>query len=521
MWPRWDGSGSARLVDGVPVRPVVAAERWLGTVDAWKALPHHSTILEVVAVEDGVPLVAYADLHEPVPADAAPATWLADILDALVHVYARAAFPGWLSRPVLCIDLEHRARLGFLPASGDDPGQPAMAKLAGELVAATGAETAHIAALLHNLRRLDYPTLNAAYAAADPLAVRARTLPRVRAWRRFERGCGYEECGDVARALEEYESALLINPRLERARIARDWLQSKASAQPRPEPAPWPVPTLDPAALEASRRFAEARDIYARGSTLDAKLGLARCQLALGKLDDAIALAHVIDLPAATWIEAMARARRGDHAGALACASRLPDDDPAVWYLRGKALLVLRKHADARHALDRTCTLAPGHTAAQLLRVEAARALSRLHRDLGRDPPAPAPTGNHADAVALVLASRVDDAIALLAGRDDRDARAMLASCLVFRRRHVEALVVFDGLDGRAATLGRADCLLALARTDEALAGYDAALALDGYDVDALDGRAKALRLLGRPDADAARDRALAVALVRDARRAS
>jgi tetratricopeptide (TPR) repeat protein len=509
--------GAARLVDGIPARPVLANERWQGTAQAWKELPEHSVILDVVAIEGDAPLVAYADLYEPVLAQAEPSTWLVEILEALLHVYFHGSIARWLSRPVLCVDLEHRARLGFLPATGDDPGEPAMARAAAELVASTGADVKPISGLLDGLRRGEYHNLADACRAADRYAGRARTWTEMRAWRRFERGCGYEECGDAARAFDDYQSAAEINPLLGRARLAAGWVRSNAMAQPTPNPAPnpdMPAPRIDAAELEASGRFAEARDIYVRGGSLDARLGLARCQLALDQLDDAIAIAQAIGLPAAAWIEAAARARRGDHAGALTTASRLPDDDAAVWYLRGKALLALRKLTEARAALDRTCMLAPGHTAAQLLRVEVDRATTRLYRDLGRDPPAPTPTGPHPDAVALVLAGRIDDAIALLAGRDDRDARAMVASCLMFRRRYVEALVIQEALDGRAAMLGRADCLLGLGRADEALATYDRLLDADGYDVDALEGRARALRALGRVEADAAHARALAVALV-------
>jgi tetratricopeptide (TPR) repeat protein len=161
---------------------------------------------------------------------------------------------------------------------------------------------------------------------------------------------------------------------------------------------------------------------------------------------------------------------------------------------------------------------APGHTAAQILRVEADRARARMYRDLGRDPPAPTWTGPHADVAALVLAGRVDEAIALLAERSDRDACGMLASCLVFRRRFAEALALYETLDGRRRTLGRADCLLELGRAEDALAGYDALLEADAYDVDALDGRARSLSQLGRADAGAAHARAVAVALGRPAR---
>jgi tetratricopeptide (TPR) repeat protein len=508
--------GAARLVDGVPVRPVLTHEPSLRTAAAWRRLPYHPSILEVIAVEDA-PLVAYADLHEPAAADAAPATWLAETLDGLAHVCRHASETGWLSRPILSIDLEHHARLGFLPARGGDVSEPEMGKVAAELVAATGADVSLIATLLDSLRRLDHRTLADASAAAARFAVRrGRAEPQRRAWRRFERACGYEECGEPVRAIEDYESVLAINPKFEPARIAASWLRSP-TGNPLPEPKRKPM--LDAAELEARGRFAEARELYRRGADLDARLGMARCHLALGQLEEAIEIARVIDAPAAAWIEAAARLRRGEHADALACASRLSDDDPAVWYLRGKALLALRKLSEARAALDRTCTLAPGHTAAQLLRVEVDRAASRLYRDLGRDPPTSMPTGPHADAVGLVLGGRVDDAIALLAGRDDRDARAMRASCLAFRRRFAEALAIYEALDGRAAALGRADCLLGLDRAEDALAAYASVLVADGYDVDALDGRARALRQLGHADADAAHARALAVALVRDGRR--
>jgi tetratricopeptide (TPR) repeat protein len=506
--------GKACLVRGVPVRPVIAQEPWGMTAQAWERLPYHPAILEVCALMPA-PHVAYADLHAVErPLERVAGSWLADVLSALAHVYRHAEKPGWLTRFALAMDLDHRVRVGFLPApSAYDPGQPAMAKLVAEVIAATNPPTYSLATLLHSLRQRDYRTLDAACAAIDGASWvrRPRDEQQLRAWRRFERGCGYEECGRLREAAEEYEGALLVDPKLERARTALEWLRT-ARAEPESSPA------VDLAtAAEAAGRFAEARDIYARGDTVDDRLGVARCQLALGQLDEAIAIVRVIDVPAAAWIEAAARARKADHAGALDAASRLPDDDPAVWYLRGKALLGLRKHADARAALDRVCALAPGHNAAQILRVEVGRAAARLYRELGRDPPPPAPAGPHADAVARVLAGDVDGAIALLHARDDRDARVMRASCLAFRGRHDDALAAYTTLDGRVAAVGRADCLLGLGRIDDALAAYDAALADDPYDVDALDGRARALDRLGRAgDAEIAHRRATAVAVARD-----
>ena len=231
---------------------------------------------------------------------------------------------------------------------------------------------------------------------------------------------------------------------------------------------PWA--TVEPLALaaEAAGRFDEARDLYASADCAEARLGLARCLLALGEHDRAIAAARAappcVD---AVLVEANAHARAGRHAEVLAVLSDLPDDG-AAHFARGKALLALKRLGDARDAFDKALAQSASPAAALHLRREADRAMTELRRVVGSSVVTAPPD----EAVALVTKGFVDAAIELLRKRGDSP--LLLAGCLAHAKRPAEALAIFDA---HGAHTGAGYALLDLDRTSDALARFDAALA--------------------------------------------
>ena len=226
----------------------------------------------------------------------------------------------------------------------------------------------------------------------------------------------------------------------------------------------------------------------------------------------------------ALFVQAIAHARRGEHANALWCADQLlelADDDADAHYLRGKALFALGRLADARDAFERAFALRPMLVEAMHLRREVDRAMAAVRRGAGASGSIPRAAGPLADVMSMIASGWHDAALDALADKPEPEAQRLRAHCLAFLGRHAEALAIYAALTDHASRVGAAHALLALGRADDALAAFDAALAARPSDLDALDGRARALDQLGRAaDAERTHQRATALALGRGERRA-
>jgi tetratricopeptide (TPR) repeat protein len=245
---------------------------------------------------------------------------------------------------------------------------------------------------------------------------------------------------------------------------------------------------------------------------------IARCHLQLGHLGDAVDHARraLRDAPAdpeanRIAVDALWRADRIAQALDAADAWLAAAPDAALaHYARGRALLRLRRLFESRQALDRACLLGPALIEAMVLRREAARALAALRDAVGtaaaRTLDVPAQLVEVRD---LVATGRLADAICVLQRAEhaaDPDALLVLGHLLGFGARFAEALDAFEAAArcgaGHVARLARACTLLEFDRPGLALAAFDDVLAERPDLGDAREGRAVALKRLGR-DAEA------------------
>ena len=374
-------------------------------------------------------------------------------------------------------------------------------------------------------------------------AVEGVSQPEV--WDRVEAGIGYLAIGQATQALQRFEAALQRDPMSIRARACRSEALrqgadaaaplmlnfSSAHAHSRvPEPErrlAWADVASTARQLEDERNFREALSIYevirfegADRVALDTSL--ARCHFHLGNSGHAIdyarrALARMPGHEEALEIRVNALLQRKQYAEALGCAEEwiaVAPSEGLAHHARGKSLFGLARLIEAREAFDRACGLRAQLIGAMLLRREVDRALKNVRATVGSDIAQTLDIPEYlAELRDVIVGGRIPDAIQMLRRPDyehDAVAQLLLAELLSFDGRFDEALAVYESGqlgDERAlaAHIGKAWTLLELGRAADAVALFDRVIAERGDEIDALEGRARALQLLGRlAEADAA-----------------
>jgi len=222
------------------------------------------------------------------------------------------------------------------------------------------------------------------------------------------------------------------------------------------------------------------------------------------------ALTHFPEQREALTILVEVYLRNRKHTEALQTAEKLLRlaEDGEAQYLRGKSLFGLGRLHEAREAFERAFVLAPKMLEAMLLRREVDRAIGATRSAVGEQtaktidiPPALAELRD------VLLAGDAKRAIAALSEprfADDPDAQLVLARFHVFDGDNYRAAHVYDEVASRwpehrfAALLGKANALLDFGYHESALAMFDQLVAEKPTDLDASEGRARALDKLGR-----------------------
>ena len=297
---RWLGPVERRR--GVPaceVRPDTQ-EGWRETIDAWVALPPHPSVLMPVDRDGDRLWVRYADVRFPAgDRQDRIATWLLALCDVYLHA-EKAGGIARLARPALAIDRGHGLRVGFLPADVDDydwlaPSAPiaeiapfAIGSIADETWSGLAPDLATVVDAARGPRRErpDSVLLLEVMLKNTMLTRAARSEREHAAWLDYDRGLGFTKLGDVANAAKWFRSALDLDPAFELAQQA----MGGVTAPPRTiAERTWVEIEPELLALEATD-VEQARDRYHQAARVhpQARLGVARCQLALGAFTDAI-----------------------------------------------------------------------------------------------------------------------------------------------------------------------------------------------------------------------------------------
>lgn len=204
---------------------------------------------------------------------------------------------------------------------------------------------------------------------------------------------------------------------------------------------------------------------------------------------------------------------RREHAEALGEADLLLSSEPrdaTHHYLRGKALFALSRLDEARKAFDVACSLEPTLLEVMLLRREVDRCIAMGRKQVGTQGPItfeiPAARAELRD---VLISGRTNDAIKALSESrfaDDPDAQLVLARRLVFDRQLERAVEIYDRVALKPdpyrhnAFVGKASVLLDLGRLKSAVALFVLLCAEKPNDIDASEGRARALEHVGRTD---------------------
>jgi len=536
---------------------------WDETAQQWLALPSHANVLQAFARDEHGMVVRYAAInwrHVPSRLDVAKlltkvAGWGIQLTEALTFValHVDQSFAAWLTLVEAHVDLDDNVRISFLPASPTDPlalylwpddvrrNWPACDERGLVYVVGKTLARLFIRGDTEEARRLNaivqrclapapkdrYDTLAALRWEFLELYWRATARDR-RCWDHAELGIGYLALKSYDRAEKQFECALAYDTwyplaacGLVRARELNK-LGRRHALRDDP-PLPWPLAEARARKLEAGRDFASALHVYRR-TVLDGTCDLAvltataRCHLHLGEPSHAIDVAQralAIDLAhpdaLAILVRGQLMAKQYDNALRKTDHWLTLDVDPAsAHYLRGKALLALKRFVEARDSFDRALSVDPRMVPAMLLRREADRQLTEIRDSTGVQRAIEIPIPAHLPELKpLFAASKIEDAISLLTSpryADDTVALLLLASCLDFAHRCSEAADLYAKIAARsaehrhAALLGRASMLAELGDPDGALDVLDALRTERPDDLDIIEGRAWVLDRLGRAE---------------------
>jgi tetratricopeptide (TPR) repeat protein len=560
----YNGPDGESLVVMEYMPPNADRTAWQQLQRLWLDFPVHPHLLDAIECNGDRLLLRYAafdwawHLVEREPdirlARARLACWgfqLADVLRTVASDRADHEL-ALLTNPQPMLDLESELRVAFLPVHSEIKGdERGLVLAAGRAITAMSARlTIGVIPEIDAITRRcllepheRYPSLADVAAAFDAVAGtgRIRRRAKLHSWNLVEAGIGRLAL-DADRSLGEFASALdyvpgehaitleidrstsvvvespesvrdaLYDPSAFRDWTTREWLDVEPVARE----------------LERERRFADALLLYryVDPDTVDIAClctAIARCHLELGETGHAVdyasrAIAHT-RTPAAYLIGVRALLLRKQRNDALALATawlEYAPIDALAHYSCGRCLLALERHAEAMARFDRALGLQPGLIAAMMLRFEAARALARLRVSVGEQHQT-APPGHLVEPSNLLARGQAREAIAILEGAEhaaDAVARLLLGACLVAEQRFEDALAVFehvltlDETHRVAVELSSGYALLALGRGADALERFER---LD--DSDAVEGRARALELLGRDEeARIEHERSIAIA---------
>ena len=483
--------------------PVLPKRAW----DLWHALPDQTNILRV----DRVGFLRYAAFdwtHQRLAIDSPTAlarlgSWGLVLARAYRHVAKWAGDDSaWLAQPLVKFDLEGVMRIGFLPAAGEHlpPETLDQWPLCDEralvyVVARTLVSLAvdvpwgeHMGKVLTRALDRDPSKRYAALGLFESqlAAAGARHIPRDapsrnRSWPHIETGLGWLAIDRREIANACFRDALRFDPQSMTARLFVEHTASKES-QETVTLSPWRDLRERGLACEKLHDWTGALALYKHvqceddNAVIEHALARARCRLALGDGDRAVAFAREVLArdPArhearAIEVRALLEAKLYDDAIVAADAWISSNDDGEAHYARGRALLALKRLVEARDAFDRACVLTPKLVPALWLRSAVDRSLGRLRAVVGTPVPMPVDLAPGPVRDALV-AGRVPEAIALL---EREPPQQLLGDLLLYAGRYDDALRVFETLDGNAALAGKARALIDLGRTDEALAILD------------------------------------------------
>jgi tetratricopeptide (TPR) repeat protein len=569
-----------RPVVAADYAPVEPSPHWSALRELWLGLPPHPHILDALEPGDGGALVVrYASLdwkHPPIllginrRASELVAEWGVQLIDAY-QMILEAVPPlevGHFLGPVMMIDLGSAARIGFRPVP------PVVACDERSFVHTVGKslrrfctnlETDEAAPIRHILDRCGgpsapYQTLGELRAACRPLSGdhAVRTGEKLASWSLTEEALGWLALDQPLHAVDRFKGALELDLHSSIARIglrrAFDLLRIVGGSlvETVRHEAPWNEQRARIAwseaeqqghVLESERAFKNALAVYLQVSEHDAhnvflNTAIARCNLALGSGGIAVDYAQRALARASNHTEAHSIRARGYHLSgryddALASADAWLVADPnnaSAHYTKGRALLALGRPLDARDAFARAYELDPRLPEAMLLRREADRTVSQVRAEVGTQPAIEIDLPEHLAILRPALATgQIAQVLAILERLEyDRDAVAKLvhAHCLAFDKRYDDALAMYDHvaelepMQHSAAALGKAHMLLALRRADEALALFEQLVIATPTDLEAIEGRALALRLVDRDaEAEAELDKVVAASGDRSALR--
>ncbi len=468
---------------------------------------------------------------------------------------------GWFACPIVRIDLEGEVRVAFVPAKGDAAMTARLPPEAVDqwprcddrgLIYVVGQLLRDLAALED--RTLPIPVcqtidrclaedpanrfatlkelLEAFVAAGGRRKPPHGTRPPRRVWSCVEAGLGYLALGKPKNAVTWFEQAV------EQERIARTTPTAKQGPNAQTlvlracrdevikraedvDMLAWKDAEARGLQFEQQRRFYEALELYRRvrlegADMVRLEVAIARCSFQLGDFDVATDYAQrvlqqdprhqeALELRA----NALLRARR--YGEALETAKKwlaVAPDDGLAHLARGKILLALGRVVEARDSFERASTRGPQILEAMLLRREVDRSIKDVRTAAGTANASSIDLPEHlAELRDVLLDGSTSDAIEMLRRpgfANDAVAQLLLASLLSFERLHADALAIYDrvltlGDEHRhSAMLGKADTLLGSGRAEESLSLFEGLSAERNDLIEAIDGRARALKLLGR-----------------------
>ena len=483
---------------------------------------------------------------------------------------------GWFACPIVRIDLEGEARVAFVPAKGDAALTARLPPEAVDqwprcddrgLVFVIGRLLRDLVMLEDETRTLPVCQTIDRCLAEDPanrfatlkelleefVAAGGRrkpphgTRPPRKVWNCVETGLGYLAMGQPKKAVTWFEQAV------EQERISRTTPTAKQGPNAQTlalrecrddiikraqdvDMLAWTDAEARGSQFEQQRRFYEALELYRRvrieGADMPAlELSIARCSFQLGDFGVASDYAHrvlqrVPGRQAALELRAFAQLRTRRYAEALESANSwltVAPDDGRAHLARGKSLLALGRVVDARDSFERASVRGPQLLEAMLLRRELDRSLKDVRAAAGTANAASIDLPAHlAELRDVLVGGRTSDAIEMLRRPEyvsDAVAQLLLASHLSFERLHSDALAIYDRVltlgdeQRHAALLGKGDALLASGRPEESLRLFDQVSAERKDLTESIDGRARALKQLGRnEEADEAFKQYVAIA---------